>query len=83
MMTTKKTTAKTKNKPITIEQLDELRSGLLDMIDAINERHATNAKTISEQGQNMETCDKNIQWACDKIEQIELKLNQVAGRMGL
>ena len=83
MMTTKKTTAKTKSNNVTVEQLDELRSGLLDMIDAINERHSSNAQTIAEYHANMETCDKNIQWACDKIEQMELKLTQVAGRLGL
>ena len=84
-MATKKTTKTTKNKDnkVTIEQLDELRSGLLYMIDANNERHASNAQTIAAQGENMVVCDRNIQWACDKVEQIEVKLNQVAGRMGL
>ena len=31
----------------------------------------------------LDIVNNNCQYACDKVEQIELKLNQVAGRMGL
>ena len=77
-MPTKKT-----NKPKIVNELDELKDYLLDMIDNINEGHSSNAESIAEMIENLDTCNKNIQWACDKIEQMELKLTQVAGRLGL
>ena len=75
---------KDKINPQTIpSQLDELRNYLLEMIDTINERHSSNAQRIEELEENLLTVNNNNQWACDKIEQMELKLTQVAGRLGL
>ena len=38
---------------------------------------------LKEAKANLEVVNSNGQWACDKIEQMELKLSQVAGRLGL
>ena len=40
-------------------------------------------KIVEQMQENMLIMDKNIQYACDKIEEMESVLNTVKGRMGL
>ena len=82
MSTKKKKTEKSTKIDVTQDIIDVVE-GLIDRVIALEVEAGTYPETVAEQQENLDTCNKNVQWACDKIEQIELKLNQVAGRMGL
>ena len=68
---------KTKSKKEVVVRTDNDR--ILDIIKSVKEL----TDLVSNLQENLFITNKNCQYACDKIEQIELKLNQVAGRLGL
>ena len=74
-MPTKKTTKKVVKKHTiddVVAEIDVIVKHIDDLADELKEAKA-----------NLEVVNSNGQWACDKIEQMELKLSQVAGRLGL
>ena len=51
-------------------------------LDALKNLSET-IELVKKMQENMLIMDKNIQYACDKIEEIEAIVNTVKGRMGL
>ena len=72
-------TNKAWSKMTTTEKIDDIANALSDMVDI------TSALTdkITAIEANLSTVNNNGQFACDKIEVIEVKLKQIAGRLGL